>query len=351
VAGATSGGIHKPNRSAQRAAGAPVVSTTIAGTPRPHLWAIVLAGGFGRRMKDVIHALTGAHLPKQFCRFGSSRSLLQETITRLQPLIPTDRTVLVVDATFEMLSRAQTSEWPDLRTVVQPLERGTGPGTLLPLVHVLLRDPEATLVLTPSDHGIADVRCFQDGVLRAAESLLRDRRRVVLLGVTPDAPATDYGWIVPAAPPRGARQTGVRPVAEFVEKPPPGVARRLLERGALWNTLILVTRARTLLGLFRRHLRELASFFTIYAGLAPSDRDAWLRERYHSLPRVDFSHDLLAVARNLSVVNCPAAMGWADLGSPERLFDWLSRRGRPVPAALARARAGAASLVEHPAVK
>jgi mannose-1-phosphate guanylyltransferase len=299
---------------------------TLSTAIRP--WAVVLAGGSGQRLAPVTRALYGKPLPKQFCRLGCGASLLQETVQRLRPTVSPPRTVVVVEASRRRLALRQVGAG-GVTVIGQPLDRGTASGLLLPLMHVLGRDPDATVVVTPSDHGIADSALFRRGIEDAVAEVQADGSRIILLGVEADAPRTDYGWILPQD--RGASRTegsGSHPVARFVEKPPVAEARMLLGMGALWNTFVMVGKGLAFLNLFRRRLPATARFFEKWARMDESRRDAWLQARYDLLEPANFSHDVLESAPNLAVYTWPASLGWTDLGTPERLFEWLDAEGR-----------------------
>jgi mannose-1-phosphate guanylyltransferase len=105
------------------------------------------------------------------------------------------------------------------------------------------------------------------------------------------------------------------------------MAARLFASGALWNTMVLVTRAGTLADRFRRHLPDLSNVFDIASQLPAAERDAFLDRAYAALPRYDFSRDLLAAVDGLSLVVWPNAMGWSDLGTPDRLAEWQASSG------------------------
>jgi len=285
---------------------------------QPTIWTLVLAAGAGRRLAEV----TGG-VPKQFWQDGGGPSLLRQTIDRFTPLAPRARTVVVVDAGHRAhYSAADIGDWvPDL--LLQPLDRGTAAGVLLALMPVLIQEPGAVVVITPSDHGVLNEAVFRSGVLKAArEAAARDA--VVLCGVEPEEAHTDYGWIS-LGDPFGAN--GLRGVVSFTEKPRREDATRLLASGAVWNTMIIVARARTLWGLYRDQLPGLARSFARAFDLGDAARKAYFENNYSALPMHDFSRDLLTRAEGLSALVWPATIGWSDLGTPQRLSDW--HRGAP----------------------
>jgi mannose-1-phosphate guanylyltransferase len=278
----------------------------------------VLAGGSGRRLA----ALTGP-TPKQFCAFGGPRTLLEETLERLSPVAPPDRTTVVVREDHLPLARAQVRGRATL--LAQPSDRGTAPAILWPLVRA---GPDATVIVTPSDHGVRDSGTYRRGLAAALRTV--DGAAATLLGVVPDRPSTDLGWIVP---------DGNR-VSAFVEKPGPREADALFARGGLISTMVLVARARELLALFERARPGLVALMLPLAALPPGAAAAHLRRAYAMMPPCDFSREILAGARDLAVVRWPAAVGWTDLGTPERVAEWL-RRGPGLAAAAGPRSAGA----------
>jgi mannose-1-phosphate guanylyltransferase len=279
------------------------------------LWAIVLAGGEGSRLAETTERIYGSRLPKQFLSFGQSRTFLQTTIDRLSEIVPAERTIVVVAGCHAALARQQLAELTSIEIVEQPRNAGTGPGVLLPLSHVLARDPEAMVVLVPSDHDFRTPDKMRASIL-TAQRAARSNADMVLIGARAECAASDLGWIVPSRP---QRRTRVASIESFVEKPAPAIAERLFERGALWNTMLSVSRARTLWALGRRHLPEQAALFEEYAQHIGSERAAaCLREVYERLPHADFSRDLVAACKGLRVTAMEGA-GWSDCGTPERL--------------------------------
>jgi mannose-1-phosphate guanylyltransferase len=146
---------------------------------------------------------------------------------------------------------------------------------------------------------------------------------IVLFGVEPSAARADYGWITLDP---SEVSTGVRSVAAFVEKPSTDAAGRLWSAGAVWNTMVIVAQARTLFRLCGEQLPDLTDAFADCFMLPQEARERLLADRYWHLAAHDFSRDVLTPARKLSAYIWPASMGWSDLGTPERLAQWLDGR-------------------------
>jgi mannose-1-phosphate guanylyltransferase len=284
---------------------------------RSPLWTLVLAAGAGRRLAPI----TG-RVPKQFWRPDGRTSLLDDTLARLARLAPAARTVTVVDRSHRPYVEAVARPARLGHVVYQPSDQGTAAGVRLGLLHAGA-DPDATIVMTPSDQGIARPALFHAGLALAIDDVRRGRSEMVAFGVEADRPEQDYGWITPARAEDGRRLASV---AAFVEKPEASAAARLFTSGALWNTMVLVTRAGALADRFRRHLPDLAEVFDTASHLRAADQEAFLDRVYASLPRYDFSRDLVAAVDGLSLVVWPNAMGWSDLGTPDRLAEWQSAK-------------------------
>jgi mannose-1-phosphate guanylyltransferase len=282
------------------------------------LWAVVLAAGQGTRMTQVTHLLCGKPLPKQFVPLLSERTLLQETMDRIGRQIPPERTVVVVAEGFEDLARLQLREFRGVEVVAQPGDLGTGPGVLLPLSHVLARDPRAMVAVFPSDHHFVHVEPLRAAIAQAVVVADRAPSGLALLGAKAERAASDLGWIVPVP-----EADGLMLVQRFVEKPAEHRARQLLLAGGLWNTMVMVGAGSAFWDLCLTHLPTQTRAFGPYVELAATpDAPAYRRRLYGELLPADFSRSVLQNATGLAAVPLVDA-GWFDCGTPERLVEWL----------------------------
>ncbi len=276
------------------------------------LWTIVLAGGDGTRLRSLTRALHGEDLPKQFARIEADRSLLQSAVTRSLSWSFPEHVVVIVSEEREKLARGQLAPFGAVTLVPQPANLGTGPGILLPLTQVLAADPEAHVVVLPSDHFVRDEAPFRRAVSHAAARAAA-HQRLVLIGAVPDLPDPQYGWIVPRAD-----ESGELYVHCFEEKPQPETARRLFERGALWNTFVLVAPAQRLWQLAEEHLPEQCRALSeVLEEHAVEDRSR-VSQIYQRMPAADFSRDVLEHADGLELEPL-SECGWSDWGTPERV--------------------------------
>jgi len=286
-------------------------------------WAVVLAAGDGNRLRSLTTDSKGNSTPKQFCSLNGGPSLLQLALRRAARVAPWSRITTIVAAQHDRWWRGELGFAPDSNVVVQPGNRGTAVGALLPLLHILARDPAAHVVLLPSDHFVADERVLERALRDAMREVDRRPERLVLLGIVPDEPDTEFGWIVPATD----GEPGVQRVARFVEKPPAALASELMDRGGVWNSFILAAAGRTIVELFEEKLSGVAT--KLRNALARdtgvgSTTDA-LARTYEGLGSFDFCRDVLeGVEDRLSVLPVPLC-GWSDLGTPDRVARCVDR--------------------------
>lgn len=290
-------------------------------------WGIVLAAGDGTRLRALTTVQHELAVPKQFCSLRGGPTLLGDTIARAHALgIPSDRVVTIVAAQHRQFWQPEIEAGGDAtldsrNLVVQPHNRGTAAGLLLPLLVVLERDPDARVVVLPSDHHVERPSVLRRSVQRALEVADTEREAVSLLGMAAESPEADYGWVVPEP-----GSVPVRRVARFVEKPSRAEAADLRARGGLWNSLVIVARGRALLELLAQRLPWLTSLFLQAFGIpAGSARSAVFRQIYDDLETFDLSKHVLQGAEHTLRAVEVAPCGWTDLGTPERVAACLSR--------------------------
>jgi mannose-1-phosphate guanylyltransferase len=290
------------------------------GNESRNLWSIILAGGEGMRLRSLTRALHGEELPKQYAHIVGEQSLLQRTVARALSWSPPEQIVVIVASDREARARSQLAAFGALQLIPQPRNRGTGPGILLPLSAVIAHDPDAIAVVLPSDHFVREEEPFRE-TIAASERRARENGSVVLVGAVPDSPDPQYGWIVPRRDASGRLYVDC-----FEEKPSPSVAQRLLDKGALWNTFVLVGPAKRLWEMGAAHLPEQARALGIFrqSGMVQKRELVW--HTYEGLPPGDFSRDVLERAEGLEVMPLPEC-GWSDWGTPERVL--ASLRGTP----------------------
>jgi mannose-1-phosphate guanylyltransferase len=287
-------------------------------------WAIVLAAGEGTRLAELTRR-GGTSTPKQYCSLDGGPTLLGEALARAARLAPKRRTLVIVAEEHRAFWTRELADHPAENIVVQPRNKGTAAGILLPLLTLLERDPTARVALFPSDHHVAREEVLEFSLLLALHALDDAGVGLTLLGIVPDAPETGYGWIVP-----GERAGLLRRIERFVEKPAAPLASELMARGAVWNSFLLAANGEALLALYEQRLPALLAAFLATFAAGPAGRWSRLARLYEGLAPNDFSRDVLQGNERELTLELVPACGWTDLGTPERVAACLAERaGRP----------------------
>ena len=301
------------------------------------LWGIILAGGEGKRLQPFIRSRFGADRPKQYCALFGSRSMLRHTLCRAEHLIPPHQLLTVVTRPHLHYAQEELHDRPPGTVIVQPSNRETGPGILLPLLHILQRDPKALVVLLPADHFIVEEERFMAYVEEAAAFVATAPGCLVLLGVEPERPEPQYGWIEAGDIFGRHHSTEFYQVRRFWEKPDHSMAQSLYLSGGLWNTAVLVGRGWWLLSLFKTLTPELFRRFDRFGSHLGSPQEAEaLESLYARLPVVNFSHAILAQHPSRLAVVRVQDVYWSDWGNPAQVPQdltgvMLQRRLGPPP--------------------
>lgn len=294
-----------------------------------NVWTIVLAGGEGERLRPLITRWLGVHRPKQYCTFVGSHSMLRHTLDRAERLTGVDRTLVVVASHHEPQVWDRLAPHHEEAIIAQPRNRDTAAGIFLPLAHIGARDPEATVIILPSDHFVHPQEAFLTAIQRAVAVVQRQHDKLVLLGVRPDTAETEYGWIRPGSPVDSVEGQAIHQVAGFREKPDTREAQHLLRTGGLWNTMVIAVRWSTLWQLGWRCFPTLMAHFEEFRPHIGTDEEMRaLDTLYDALPSVNFSTNLLQQALDSLVVMELRGVLWSDWGSERRIVETLQRIGK-----------------------
>ncbi|MGE3578662.1 MAG: sugar phosphate nucleotidyltransferase [Vicinamibacterales bacterium] len=291
-------------------------------------WAVVLAGGEGERLRPLVQRWLGRHRPKQYCAFTGTRSMFQHTVDRASAVALPSRIVTVAAHGHQADVEQQLADRPTRATLFQPENRDTGAGVFLPLAYIRANEPEATVLILPSDHFVSQEERFVEaakGMLAAAERL---PDRVVLLAVKPDRPEVEYGWVEPGEPVGEGGHPSVRGISRFIEKPPAVQARVAMADGALWNTLVMTARLDTLWALGWRCFPDMMPLFEEVVARLRRGATVDLDGIYSRMSRRNFSADLLAQVPDRVAVVEADGFTWCDWGRAERILETLAAVGR-----------------------
>lgn len=283
------------------------------------MYAAILAGGTGTRLWP----RSREHLPKQMLDLVTNRTLLQETVHRVTPIIPVERIFVVTGRNYADLAREQLPELPPENVIAEPSGRSTAPCVGLAAVHILRRDPHAVMASLHADHVIRDAERFRRALLAASEVAQDDV--LVTLGIQPTYPATGFGYIHRGEQVATLRGLPVFRVRRFVEKPPLPQAQAYLESGEYyWNSGIFIWRAATILEQIRLLLPDLHRQLVQIAAVLDSPRASEvLDEVWREVRPVSIDVGVMERARRVLVL--PLDVGWSDVGDWAALADLLPR--------------------------
>lgn len=279
-----------------------------------HHYALIMAGGIGSRFWPIS---TTEH-PKQFQDLtGEGASLLQQTYDRLSGLIPDENIWVLTNDAYQSQVLAQLPAVPPQQIIAEPARRNTAPCLLLAALKIQKIDPNAQLLVLPSDHFIDDRQHFQDDVTQAfAHSAVS--KELITFGIQPNSPHTGYGYIAAAD-----KKAPISSVLRFEEKPSVAKATSFLEAGNYcWNAGIFVWSVDTLIDAFERFSPQMFALMTKERDVLNTPKEsAFLRENYPKAEDISIDYAILEKADNVAVLR--ARFSWNDLGSWSALHQQL----------------------------
>jgi mannose-1-phosphate guanylyltransferase len=289
-------------------------------------WAIILAGGEGRRLCSLTQRISGDGRPKQFCCLLGDSSLIEQTRRRVSLSVADDQILVAVTRAHERYYGPLLADMRRQNLVIQPANRETAAAILYSLLRLSKLEPAAYVALFPSDHFISDEPHFMRQVDLAFEVVRSRPELTVLLGIAADKAETAYGWVEPGQP-IATTHASIFDVHRFWEKPSAELAKQLLDRECLWNSFVIVARLSTLLGVVMLAVPELyRSFARVSSSLLTSSEERSVERLYASIDVTDFSREVLVrCPLNLAVLPVRGC-DWSDLGEPARVIEVLSRQ-------------------------
>jgi mannose-1-phosphate guanylyltransferase len=273
-------------------------------------YAVIMAGGTGTRFWPESRKA----LPKQLLRLGSTQSLLERTVRRIEPLIPVERMLLVTGDALVDCIHEHVPGLPAQNLLTEPLRRNTGPCMALAAKVLLDRDPDAVLAALSADHLIQREPLFRE-IVDAAMTMAAERDVLITLGITPSYPETGYGYIEVGEEVGRFGGHQCLHVAAFHEKPDLDTAVEYVASGRyLWNSGMFAFRADALWRAIEIHLPELAAEMGRIDGRAPAEKiKQQIDEIYPRLQPISLDVGVMEKADNVLVF--PADIGWSDVGS------------------------------------
>lgn len=275
--------------------------------PNQHTYVAIMAGGVGSRFWPASREAR----PKQFLDIlGNGKSLLRLTFERFLKLTDAERIFIVTNGQYKAQVMEHLPELTENQILCEPSRNNTAPCVAYTAFKLQQLDPDANLVIAPSDALITNEPLFVDNI-RHALAYTSENEALVTLGVAPDRPHTGYGYIQFGE----GNSQGLYPVKRFTEKPELKVAREFLASGDyLWNAGIFVWRASTVLAAFAKYAPEITELLGQKLACYNTEYEqAFIDEVYPQTPKISVDYAIMEKADNVYTI--PAQFGWSDLGA------------------------------------
>ncbi len=280
----------------------------------PNLHAVILAGGRGTRFWP----RSRTKRPKQLLSVVGDRTLLQQTVDRLRPLIPPERVWIFTSEVLRLRIRKQLPDVPPRQIIAEPVQRNTGPCIALAARLLRERDPDAVMAVFPADHLIADEEAYLS-VIEKGCAAAAAKPELVVLGIEPRWPETGYGYI---ELPAGTKAGTAKPlrVVRFEEKPKRPRAEEFVASGNYyWNSGQFMWRTATLQDAVARFMPKTADALAKLAPLGSRGFTKTLKAQYPECDNLSIDHGILERADNIVGFACKD-FGWSDVGSWEAVY-------------------------------
>lgn len=280
-------------------------------------FALLLAGGIGSRFWPV----STEEFPKQFHDLlGAGQTLLQKTFSRINKIIPAENILILTNSRYKSLVLEQLPQLSENQLVLEPAMRNTAPCILLSALKIQKQNPDALMLIAPSDHWIEDETAFRKNIETAFENC-QSNDALMTLGIQPTFPNTGYGYI------EYDKNTlsEIKKVKQFREKPDYETAKTFLSQGNfLWNAGIFIWSVKSITSAFRSYLPNMYELFEKGIPLLNTpEEESFIENNYAAAENISIDYGILEKASN--VFTLPAVFDWNDLGTWGSLYEKLPK--------------------------
>ena len=278
-------------------------------------YCVIMGGGIGSRFWP----FSRKTMPKQFLDFfGTGRSLLQQTFDRFNKIIPTENILIVTNAIYADLVKEQLPELDPKQILLEPARRNTAPCIAWASYHIRALNPNANIVVAPSDHLILKEGEFLAAIEKGLDFVSKSDK-LLTLGIKPNRPETGYGYI--AAADQLQTDKEIYTVDAFKEKPDKETAEKYLAEGNFfWNAGIFVWNVRTITSVMRVYAPGIAQIFDrIFPDFYTEKENESIKKLFPTCESISIDYAVMEKAQEIYVL--PASFGWSDLGT------WGALRG------------------------
>ena len=278
-----------------------------------HRYCVIMCGGIGSRFWPY----SRSSRPKQFIDFlGTGRSLLQMSYDRILPIVSKENVLIVTNEIYAPLVREQLPELSEDQILLEPARRNTAPCIAWAAYHIAAKDPQASIMVAPSDHLITQEALFEKAIVDGFE-FVEKNNALLTLGIKPTRPETGYGYIQVGQPVEG----GFFKVKTFTEKPKLELAEVFVESGEFfWNSGIFLWKAHNIIEELKQHAPDVADVFESGKGAygTPAERE-FINRAFPGCVGISIDFAVMEKSRNV-FVEC-VSFGWSDLGTWSALYD------------------------------
>lgn len=277
-----------------------------------NLYVVLMAGGIGTRFWPY----SRNSRPKQFLDvLGTGKTLLQSTYDRFLPLCPKENILVVIHEEHKELTRQQIPDMESNRILTEPMRKNTAPCIIYACLKIYKQNPDAVIVVSPSDHLILDEAEFHQ-TIKVCFDQAKNQDKLVTLGIKPIRPETGYGYIQYID-----GKAALKKVKTFTEKPELQLAKKFIESGDfVWNAGIFVWGVKAIIEAFRKHLPEMTEVFEEASLRFDSEHERGaLQAAYAQTKSISIDYGIMEKADNVYV--WLSTFSWSDLGSWSSLYD------------------------------
>ena len=283
-------------------------------------YVLIMAGGIGSRFWPI----SRTSQPKQFIDIlGTGKTLIQQTYDRFTKIIPKENIFVVTNEMYGDLVKEQLPALKDHQILCEPVMRNTAPCVAYGAYKIHNINPEATIVVAPSDHLIIDTHAFLASIQQSLKTAAK-HDCLVTLGIKPSRPDTGYGYIQYS---NFKIDTDFFKVKTFTEKPDLEIAKTFVQSGDfLWNAGIFIWSAKAIIHAFEKHLPDISDIFREGDTAYNTDKEqAFIQRAYSLCTNISIDYGIMEKAHNVYVL--PSEFGWSDLGTWASIYD-LSEKDR-----------------------
>lgn len=283
-------------------------------------YALIMAGGVGSRFWPV----SRTEHPKQFIDFfGVGKTLIQSTYERFLRICPKENIFIVTNEIYIDIVKKQLPDLQDNQILAEPIMRNTAPCIAYGSMKITEINPDAVIVVAPSDHTIANLDAFVQAIEQSLKAAT-ENDCLITLGIKPSRPDTGYGYIQYAES-NLPTDSSIHKVKTFTEKPNLDLAKSFVQSGDfLWNAGIFIWSAAAINSAFSKHLPDMHEIFQQGAPLYNTSREQeFIGNAYQQCTNISIDFGIMEKAENVYVL--PADFGWSDLGTWASIYEMAEK--------------------------